>query len=192
MNRICFKIIVSFLISLLPIFSFAQLSSTERMSLAYTVQSDYGFYGMEGTQIYNTGKNWVLVAIEVVQSQMGTTAQSRTATMKATRDMAEFLQGASTTTISIYDTRSEDMTSFEKNNKDNTSVQGSVLETDISRSVNEVERTFSTEVLDEKTIQKVSAHVDGMQALQKFSGPNGEIVYTYYLVITKAKSKKKH
>lgn len=192
MSHLIIRIYVLIILALSHVLSYAQLSDTERQSLSYCVHTDYGFFGVEGTRVYNTGKNWVLVAIEAMQSQMNATAQGRAASMKATRDMAEFLKGASTKATSIYETRSEEMTSFDKKSKDNASAEGNYIESDITKAVNEAERSFSSEILDEKTIQKVSARVDGMQSLQKFIGPNGETVYVYYLVISKAKAKKKH
>lgn len=171
---------------------FAQLTEQERQSLAFSVRNDYIVYGIDGTRIYKTDKNYVLVAAEAMQSTLKSSEQSRVASMKARRDMTEFLKGAKTKSVSIFDSDSDESDSFAKFQSDDAMMEGQMVGSVVSSSVKENTRSFTEESLDEKIVQKAVSKIDGVESLMKFVGNEGETVYCYYIILSRSKAKKKH
>lgn len=170
----------------------AQLSDDEQRLLALKVRGDYEMLGVTGTRVYRTKSHNVLVVIEEIQSSLNASAQSRTASMKASRDMVEFLKGAKNKSVSVYETSSSESESFEKKQKDETKMEDQLVNSEITSSVRENSSSSTSETLTDKVIQSAMGKVDGMQALMKFSNASGIPVYCYYILLSKSSAKKKH
>lgn len=186
------KTFLLFLLMLLSTSVYAQLTDMERQSLAFSVRNDYLIYGIDGTRIYKTDKNYVLVAVEAMQSSLKASDQSRASLMKARRDMTEFLNGAKTQSVSVFYSNSHESDSFEKSQSDDSEMEGQMVGSSVSYSVKESTRSSTEESLDEKIIQKAVSKIDGVESLMKFVGNEGETVYCHYIILSKSKAKKKH
>lgn len=171
--------------------SFAQLSEKEKLDLMNMVRLYYNMAGSEGTQIFKTKSNYVLVDLETMRSTINETAQARSARMKATRTMGEFLKGAKNKSVSVYETRTEETEDFDKKQADKGSMESSIVGSETFSSVEENKLSSSSESFSDKVIQTAHLRLKGVQSLMNLRGQHGESVYCYYLILSNAKAKKK-
>lgn len=185
------KFILLILVSLSATQVFAQLTDAETEFLATKVRENYEEYGIDGAKVYQTPKHWTLVSVVTVTSDMKTSQQSRQAQVKATRTAAEFLKGAANRSISVYDAYSTDETSLTEQQSSGVQQKNQDISSGTSTNASEKTAKSEQETMSDKIVQTAKGKIDGMQPLLKFKGEDGEIVYAYYIVISKQKAKKK-
>ncbi|MBP5643756.1 MAG: hypothetical protein J6X10_05965 [Bacteroidales bacterium] len=170
----------------------AQLSDAETAHLAKRVRANYEEFGIDGAKIYQTRKHWVLVSVVTVTSDMRPAQLARLAQVKATRTAVEFLEGVTNTSITVYDASSNEGTSLtERNSGSDVNLKDQTISASTTISANEQSIYAEHETLSDKIAQSSIAHIDGLQTLLKITGTDGELVYAYYMVISKQKAKKK-
>lgn len=169
----------------------AQLSIKETERLAATVRMQYEEWGIEGAKVYQTSSHWTLVSIVTVTSNQKTSQQNRLAQIKASRVAIEFLKGSTNRSISVYDAFSTEGNSLTGRNQTGVNQKNQEIASSTSTSANEQTTNVESETMSDKVVQSAIDNIDGLQPLLKFAGEDGEIVYAYYMVISKHKAKKK-
>ena len=192
MMRGLYKLLMTFAIFAISTATYAQLSDEERYELMSKVKAEYEMSNIDGTKILNVKNKYVLVDLEILQSTMKEAYQARAAKIKATRTMGEFLNGAKNESESAYETRNKEGEIFDKKQTDNQSMKGAVVESETSSSIKEGNISSSIEEFSDKDIQKAKSKLGEIQSLMKFKGLEGEMVYCYFLMLSKSKAKKKY
>lgn len=169
----------------------AQLSDKELDFLAQKVKRNYAEYGIDGTQVYQTSRNRVLVSIALVSSDMKPAMQNRQAQVKATRSAVEFLNGAINQSINVYEAFSDERSSLSESEGSHVNQTGQSVNSGTAVNASESSLKSDRETMSDKVVQSSLAQIDGMQPLFKMNTDEG-IVYAYYIIISKKTAKKKH
>ena len=185
------KTIVCALAMLTTVSAQAQLTDKETTVLASRVRTQYEEFGIEGAKVFQTPKHWTLVSIVTVTSDLKTSQQNRQAQIKAARTAIEFLKGATNKSISIYDATSSDSNTLSERNQSGVNQRDQEISSSTSTNASEHSTNVEQEIMSDKIAQSAIENIDGLQPLLKFKGGDGEMVYAYFMVISKHKAKKK-
>lgn len=188
-RRILFIVIV---ILFCPSMS-AQLTNEQFRELALSLRMDYLSFGIEGSRVYNVQKKNVLVTFVTMKSGLNSAQENRAAQIIGERQIREYLQGSVNTSISIYETKSTQESSFNTDKEIHNNQVDSQISSELSSEVKEQECVSSKEILTDRIVQEALSKISTqMQMLSKFTNHNGEDVYVYMIYLSKSKSHKKH
>lgn len=130
----------------------AQISQSEKLRLEKEVMGNYQRTKMEGAQLYKT-KTGYRVLVTVTSASDHSEAR-----LKSQRLATEFILGAESHSVSVYQSDSDG--------------------------------SYSKETFSDKIIQTSLGQVNSMEALTSFPGEQGDMVYSYFLVVSQTNAKK--
>lgn len=187
-----YKLLMAFVMFAISNDTYAQLSDNEMLELMSRAKSHYELSGIPGPKIFKLNSNYILIDYEIMRSSMNQSSQARAAMLRATRSIGEYLNSAKNKSMTVYDTGAEETELFDKKQSDSGNMNGAEVGSETSSAVKEHQFSSTTEKFSDKVIQEAKSKIDGIQSLMKFKGPEEETVYCYFLMLSKAKAKKKH
>ena len=187
-----YKLLMAFVMFAISNDTYAQLSDNEMLELMSRAKSHYELSGIPGPKIFKLNSNYILIDYEIMRSSMNQSSQARAAMLRATRSIGEYLNSAKNKSMTVYDTGAEETELFDKKQSDSGNMNGDEIGSETSSAVKEHQFSSTTEKFSDKVIQEAKSKIDGIQSLMKFKGPEEETVYCYFLMLSKAKAKKKH
>lgn len=164
----------------------AQLSNEQKLQLIELVKNDYSITQMEGCTSFKLSRKVnVLVVNTLVDVSDDLSDQNRDAKRKAMAMVTEFIQGVSSKSESEFEEQKSSSKERSTNKSRNSGSVGSLVEDEITNDISA--RTASDEskkfTLTEKQLSKNKRAGQGLQKLAAFNGPNGEKVFSYYVIL---------
>ena len=141
---------------------------------------------MEGGQLFSVSAHSnALVVSVIVQSAQNLSQQNRVAQIKAARMASEFLEGAHGKSTTVYTMTSGNSESLSKESSSDQESERSYIGSELSNSISQGSSDYTQESFSDETIQTTMTEIagKGLQKLCMFKGPDGEKVFSYYIIL---------
>lgn len=158
------------------------LSENDRVKLADVARRHYDATMMDGASVYRfKGRDILLVIVEVKKSPNA----QRVGQVKASRAAGEFLQSATSKSVTVYEVSEGNSYSFTDSSEEHGSSSGAIVSDKIDQEMADITTTETQEQFSDKIVQSSLTRVGHIEPLCRLGADSGNVTFAYFMIIEK-------